>query len=174
MRVLFGLLLVGCCAVSALGEEISVSWSGDYGASLAQARAQKKPLLVILEQAPSTPTATPVAFEAASQALLQSYVLCKVETGSEYGQAVAKAFQAEQLPMTAIIDNTAKVILFKQAGAMSPDALRATLLTYQSGDRVLATQTSATSNNASMSTMSTYNGGWSSGGYCPSCARGRR
>lgn len=111
-------------------------WMSDYGAALKAAKAEGKPLVVVIEN----PSDRAVRFEEASltaeqpsSQLLARYILCRVDASTAYGQAVAKAFRATSLPLTSIIDKTAAVQIFVQQGPLSAAQWRAALATHQSG-----------------------------------------
>jgi hypothetical protein len=107
-------------------------WSADYGACLQRAAAEQRPLLVVLER-PKSATFTAAGSPEARE-LLDHYVLCKVDVTTPYGQAVAEAFRARELPLTVIIDRTAKRQIFRQAGSLSTSEWTAALTAHQSGD----------------------------------------
>lgn len=113
-------------------------WMSDYGAALKAARAEGKPLVVVIEN----PADRAVRFEEvsltpqqSSSQLLARYKLCRVDASTTYGQAVAKAFRATSLPLTSIIDKTGSVQIFVKQGPLSTDEWRAALATHQSGAR---------------------------------------
>src|ERR687892_389208 len=79
-------------------------WMNDYGAALRQARAEARPLLVVLEApAVETNVSTPVSYAATEAELLGHYKLCRIDVRTPYGKSVAAAFKATAFPHTAII-----------------------------------------------------------------------
>ena len=113
-------------------------WTNDYGAALKAAKAEGKPLLVVIEN----PADRAVRFEEVSltvqqstNELLSKYKLCRVDVTTPYGQAVAKAFRASLVPTTVIIDKTASVQIFSKSGRFTGDQFRSTLAKYQAGKR---------------------------------------
>ena len=48
--------------------------------------------------------------------LLKPYRLCHVDVTTEYGQKVAKAFNAKEFPHVAIIDKTGSMVIFNKTG----------------------------------------------------------
>jgi len=113
-------------------------WMSDYGAALNAAKAERKPLVVVIEN----PGDRAVRFDETSfspqqpsSPLLAKYKLCRIDASSAYGQAVAKAFRASSLPLTSIIDKTGSVQIFVKQGALSAAEWHAALATYQSGAR---------------------------------------
>jgi len=111
-------------------------WMNDYGAALKAAKAERKPLLVVIED----PARRTARFEEASlgdqradRQLLSKYKLCRVDGTTAYGAAVARAFRAQALPFTSIIDKTGSVQIFVKAGPLSETQWRAALAQHQSG-----------------------------------------
>jgi hypothetical protein len=113
-----------------------VQWQADYGKALAATRSEHRPLLVVLDN-PTEPQShldeALLEAEGEQGKLLTAYRLCRVNATTEYGQKVAKAFGASQLPHTAIIDRTGSVVLFKQPGQIAATEWAATLAKYQEG-----------------------------------------
>lgn len=111
-------------------------WMSDYGAALKAAKAERKPLLVVIED-PSQREArfeeTSLADQPPSRQLLSKYKLCRVDATTAYGAAVARAFRAQALPYTSIIDKTGSVQIFVKAGPLSTTQWRAALVEHQSG-----------------------------------------
>jgi hypothetical protein len=115
-----------------------IEWTNDYGAALKAARAERKPLLVVIEN----PAESAVRFDEISlvdqqpsRQLLAKYKLCRVDASTPYGQAVAKAFRAASVPTTSIIDRTGSVQIFVKAGRLTAAEWQATLARHQSGAR---------------------------------------
>lgn len=111
-------------------------WMNDYGAALQAAKAERKPLLVVIEN-PAQRTAkfeeASLGDHQASRQLLSKYKLCRVDATTAYGAAVARAFRAQTLPFTSIIDKTGSVQIFVKAGPLSETQWRAALAEHQSG-----------------------------------------
>jgi hypothetical protein len=113
-------------------------WLADYGVALRQARLERLPLLVVLENPDldgGRITQIKHTAEGEQDSLLARYKLCRIDVSSEYGHAVAKAFKVSQFPYTAIIDNTGSVQIFRKTGAFSAGQWSATLVRYQDGKR---------------------------------------
>jgi hypothetical protein len=113
-----------------------VNWQADYGKALAATRSDQRPLLVVLEN----PTGPQTTFDAKllvpegeQAAVLKSYRVCKVDASTEYGQKVAQAFGATQMPHTAIIDRTGSSVLFRKPGQIAGQEFQATLVKFRSG-----------------------------------------
>ena len=83
------------------------TWEVSYGKALEASRADKSPLLVVLDK-PNSEEARiePALLGDGKQAELRPYRLCHVDVTTEYGQKVAKAFNAKSFPHVAIIDKT--------------------------------------------------------------------
>jgi len=126
----------------------SIEWMNDYGAALKAARAERKPLLVVLEN----PSARAVQIDAGwtdavrigqislvdpqpAKELLSKYKLCRIDASTPYGQAVAKAFRTASFPTTSIIDRTGSVQIFVKSGRLSDGEWRAALAKHQTGAR---------------------------------------
>ncbi|HVW35802.1 MAG TPA: thioredoxin family protein [Pirellulales bacterium] len=113
-------------------------WMDDYGAALKAAKAERKPLLVVIED-PAQRTArfeeASLADQRADRQLLSKYKLCRIDGTTAYGAAVARAFRAQALPFTSIIDKTGSVQIFVKAGPLSETQWREALAQHQSGAR---------------------------------------
>ena len=77
------------------------TWEVSYGKALEASRADKSPLLVVLDKPNSEEARIEPALlgeDSGKQAeLLRPYRLCHVDVTTEYGQKVAKAFQRQKL-----------------------------------------------------------------------------
>jgi hypothetical protein len=160
-----GLFMNALALLAVLGTSQAVSgekWLDDYGAALKQAKEQQKPLLVIIDRpADSAARISQISHSEAKPADdLKNYVLCRIDGDTEYGKAVAKAFQANTLPHTAVIDKTGAKILFTKAGQFTSDEWKTTLVAYRTGVRPVSYSSASLVEQA-------Y------GSYCPSCQRGR-
>lgn len=112
------------------------AWMNDYGAALKKTAELQKPLLIVIDLPDNeVGRVKQVSYRSSAESeLMKSYVLCRVDASSKYGQAVAKAFEATSVPHTAIIDREGKSILFTKRGQFSSDDEWATMLsTYRSG-----------------------------------------
>jgi hypothetical protein len=110
-------------------------WMTDYGQALEAARAARKPLLIVLDNStPAEENAKPVAHRGVTP-LLASYVLCRIDVSTPYGEKVAAAFHAQSFPQTAVIDNRGSVILARRQGTMTEADWTALLTTYETGRR---------------------------------------
>ena len=67
-------------------------------------------------------------------------LLCRIDAGSKYGQAVAQAFETTTLPYTAIIDKRAERILFSKAGQFTATEWSTTLTSHWRGERLVSYQ----------------------------------
>jgi hypothetical protein len=118
-------LVFALCLVTAVsggqrtGED---RWTTNYAQALRAARENHKPLLVVIENpadAQQRVDAAQLESDPARKALLERYQLCRVDATTPYGQKVAKAFGADDLPFTAVSDDDTQVLLFQKAGEMS-------------------------------------------------------
>lgn len=127
------ILSVGALAADAPAQE----WTNDYGAALQVARAENRPLLIVIEDANATVRTDQVrqVVEDAEEGLLAPYVLCRVNVGTEYGRQVAAAFRADETPHMVITDRGARRQIFKRSGPMESSEWRATLAAYRTGRR---------------------------------------
>lgn len=112
-------------------------WEADYGKALKQTRSDDRPLLIVLDQPGAEKKELSPAILGADKKLLKAYDLCRVNVSTEYGQKVAKAFEAKQFPYVAILDKTGSIILHSQAGEMTTSKWTSTLTKYQSGERAV-------------------------------------
>jgi hypothetical protein len=141
---------------------------------LEASRAEKSPLLVVLDnpnsdEARVEPALLGDAAPAGKQAdLLRPYRLCHVDVTTEYGQKVAKAFQAKSFPHVAIIDKTGSSVIFSKTGKIEAAEWEKALTVHRNGERPVRTVSHVTYKPASSSEI--Y-GGSVSGSYCPSCQR---
>lgn len=145
-------------------------WESDYGKALAQARNDDKPLLVVIESADQQLDASLTSVK--GNATLKKYDLCRVDASTEYGQKVAEAFGAEQMPFVAFIDKQGSVVLHTQEGDLSKDAFRASLVKYQDGKTAqqhVVLKPATQSYPVEYQPASNY---YQSPGYCPSCQKG--
>ena len=111
-------------------------WMTDYGAALQAAKAERKPLVVVIENPAERATQfeeVALAHQQATRSLLAKYKLCRVDATTAYGQAVAQAFRAQSLPLTSIIDKTGSVQIFVKTGRLSASQWQAALAAHQSG-----------------------------------------
>jgi len=117
---------------------IEARWVDDYGAALRQARFQRLPLLVVIEDPSDSNRRIEQIRFAVNQTetdLLSNYKLCRVDVRTPYGQEVAKVFHAKQLPHTSIIDNTGSVQIFVKSGSFATDEWTTALATHKEGKR---------------------------------------
>jgi hypothetical protein len=156
MNALVLLAVLSTGQVAAANEK----WLDDYGVALKQAKEQQKPLLVVIDRpADSAARISQISHTEAKPADdLKNYVLCRVDADTDYGKAVAKAFEATTLPHTAVIDKTGSKILFTKYGQFTSDEWTTALATYRAGVRPVS---------YSSHVEQVY------GSYCPSCQRGR-
>jgi hypothetical protein len=149
-------------------------WEVSYGKALEASRADKSPLLVVLdnpnsEKARIEPALLGDGQPAGKQAeLLRPYRLCHVDVSTEYGQKVAKAFNAKSFPHVAIIDKTGSSVIFSKTGQIDAAEWETALTRHRTGERTIKTVSHLTYKPA---TSAVIYGGSISGSYCPSCQR---
>lgn len=146
-------------------------WEASYGKALEASRAESSPLLVVLDNPNSKESRiepTLLSLDAAGDThagLLRPYRLCHVDVTTDYGQKVAKAFQAKNFPHVAIIDKTGSSVIFRKTGKITAAEWQQLLTRHRNGDRTTAM--SHVSYKLDSSSVSAPNGG----SYCPSCQR---
>jgi hypothetical protein len=97
-------------------------WETSYGKALEETRSGQDPLLVVLDKPNSKSARLEPALLSEDKAttdsskLLKPYRLCHVDVTTEYGQKVAKVFNAKEFPHVAIIDKTGSMVIFKRTG----------------------------------------------------------
>jgi hypothetical protein len=150
------------------------TWEVSYGKALEASRADKSPLLVVLdkpnsEEARIEPALLGDGQPAGRQAeLLRPYRLCHVDVTTEYGQKVAKAFNAKNFPHVAIIDKTGSSVIFSKAGKIEAAEWEKALTLHRNGERIVRSVSHVTYKPAASPVI--Y-GSPSGGSYCPSCQR---
>ena len=141
-------------------------WDSSYGKALEATRAGQDPLLVVLDKPSSDEARIEPALLSENDAsgdnskLLTPYRLCHVDVTTDYGQEVAKAFDAKDFPHVAIIDKTGSVVIFKKTGQIKQDEWSKILTSYKSGDRTAVAHM----------TMKPVSDG-SAKPFCPNCQR---
>ena len=120
-------------------------WETNYGKALEETRSGQDPLLVVLDKPSSKEARLEPALlseekaTADSSNLLKPYRLCHVDVTTEYGQKVAKVFNAKEFPHVAIIDKTGSLVIFKKTGQIDSAEWQKILTNHKTGE-------SATSN----------------------------
>ncbi len=115
-------------------------WDSDYGRARAHAQSIHKPLLVILDKpGDARHRIEPVRLvkeqpTSESADLLDAYELCHVDISTEYGQKVAQAFKAEEMPYMAILDKTGRKIVYQHAGPLTGAEWQTALAAHQRGE----------------------------------------
>ena len=110
-------------------------WHADYGEALKAAQSSGKPLLIVMLDPSAKPPVSRVSRteEARVEELLAKYELCQIDVSSKYGQAVAKAFETNEVPFTVIIDKSAKKQLYRRAGDLDNGQWTTVLARFQTG-----------------------------------------
>jgi hypothetical protein len=125
-----------CLAASSTG----ATWHEDYTSALSAARADRKPLLVVMHN-PQRPQqqleqASHVTGEATT--LLENYHVCRIDVSTENGKRVASVFRATSFPYTVITDREAKKIIYRKGGAFTDSQWTETLADYRRGSKPVA------------------------------------
>ncbi len=119
-------------------------WETSYAKALQETRSGQDPLLVVLDK-PNTKEAR-LEPELLSEdkattdtsKLLKPYRLCHVDVSTEYGQKVAKVFNAKEFPHVAIIDKTGSMVIFKKTGQIDSAEWQKILTSHQAGESATA------------------------------------
>jgi len=61
--------------------------------------------------------------------------LCHVDVTTDYGQKVAKAFNAKEFPHVAIIDKTGSMVIYKKTGQIDSAEWQKILTSHKTGER---------------------------------------
>jgi hypothetical protein len=144
-----------------------LEWQADYGKALAATREGNQPLLVVLDKPESRVDASLLGegkIEGEQFDLLRPYHLCHVDASTEYGQKVAKAFDAKKFPYVAIIDKSGSVVIFSKEGKIASNDWEAALKSNKDGDR-----TSKPTTHVSYKVSVDPNAKPGEPGYCPNC-----
>jgi hypothetical protein len=129
-------------------------WEDSYGKALEETRSGQDPLLVVLDKPNSKKARIEPALLSEDKVsgettqLLKPYRLCHVDVSTEYGQKVAKAFNAKEFPHVAIIDKTGSMVIYKKTGQIKQAEWKEILTSHKTGERPKASRS-----------------------YCPNCQR---
>ena len=116
-------------------------WESSYGKALEETRAGQDPLLVVLDKPSNKEARLEPALMSEdkpmteSSKLLKPYRLCHVDVTTEYGQKVAKVFNAKEFPHVAIIDKTGSMVIYKKTGQVSEAEWQKILTNNKKGER---------------------------------------
>lgn len=126
--------------VNAPGQVAPREWLSDYGVALRQAKLERLPLLVVLENPAADASVVQVgsSSEIVETPLLSNYKLCRIDVSTPYGKKVAQAFEVHSFPHTVIIDKTASVQIFKKTGALTAEQWQDALAGHKQGLRRVA------------------------------------
>lgn len=150
------------------------AWEASYGKALEASRADKSPLLVVLDNPSSEEARIEPALldgttpDGKQTELLRPYQLCHVDVSTAYGQKVAKAFQAKSFPHVVIIDKKGSSVIFRKTGKLDAAQWEQALTQHRNGDTPARPISHVTYKPAA---PPIYYGGSISGSYCPSCQR---
>src|SRR6476660_10646929 len=130
-------LAIGLLAASPKAPE----WETSYGKALEETRSGQDPLLVVLDKPSSKDARIAPALLSEEKAtsdtskLLKPYRLCHVDVTTEYGQKVAKVFNAKEFPHVAIIDKTGSMVIYKKTGQIDSAEWQKILNANKAGER---------------------------------------
>jgi hypothetical protein len=147
-------------------------WQASYGKALQATKESDQPLLVVIDKPNSEDARVEPALlgdgsiQGESVDQLGQYQLCHVDATSEYGQKVAKVFQATTFPHVAIIDKTGSVILARKTGKIDAASWEKLLDEHKDGVRAVS---HVTYKPASDGVTYEGTGDYSNKPYCPSC-----
>ena len=116
-------------------------WETSYAKALEETRSGQDPLLVVLDKPnskearlePTLMSEDKPSTDASK--LLKPYRLCHVDVTTEYGQKVAKVFNAKEFPHVAIIDKTGSMVIFKKTGQIDSAEWQKVLTSHKAGER---------------------------------------
>lgn len=99
-------------------QDAQLKWSRHYENAKQVARAEQRPLVVVIED--STKNADFNVDAKTKEVLLEkNFQLVKVDVRTKYGREVAKAFGAQEFPYTIVTNGDCTEIAFRQAGPMT-------------------------------------------------------
>src|SRR3954470_14467631 len=116
-------------------------WETSYGKALEETRSGQDPLLVVLDKPNSKSARLEPALlsedkaTGANSKLLKPYRLCHVDVTTEYGQKVAKVFNAKEFPHVAIINKWGARVFSKKAAKMHSAEWQKILTSHKTGER---------------------------------------
>jgi len=121
-------------------------WHTVYSQALTAARADRKPLLVVLHDPHTARDSLQQISYSQMEAspLLQHYHLCRIDVSTAYGKRVARVFGARSFPYTVITDRDVEKIIFRRAGGFTDAQWTETLADYRRGTRPLSMATFST------------------------------
>ena len=143
-------VIIALAASTYSAEQGPAYWISSYSNALDDARATRRPLLVVFQEpgqsvhklespqdSEDTNTALTVNnVQSSNNGLLSKYTLCRVDVSTAYGRRVAGAFQVKKFPYTAITDRRARRIVYRREGGFTQEAWVNTLVAYQAGEQI--------------------------------------
>ena len=112
----------------------------DYTEALKAARADRKPLLVVLHNPQQSQQKLAQASHTNGEvgSLLDNYHVCQIDVSTPNGKRVASVFRATTYPYTVITDRTAQKIIFRKSGEFTDAEWIETLADYRRGAKPIA------------------------------------
>lgn len=109
------------------GMMIPFSWTGDYREALREARREKIPLVVTLEDMTSQSGREEALSDPATVAMVACCQICRVDVRTLEGRRIAAAFGARTFPYTVVCDRDGETIRCRLSGSHSVAAWRDTI-----------------------------------------------
>ena len=132
--------IIGTWMLCVAASGAAPDWHDNYTAALKAARADRKPLLVVMHN-PTQPQQTMKQaghVEAKSSPLLENYHACEIDVSTEHGKRVAEVFRAKSFPYTVITDSRAQKIIYRNSGSVTDAQWSETLADYRRGSKPIA------------------------------------
>jgi predicted nucleic acid-binding Zn-ribbon protein len=123
--------------ISQLKEEAKqaelAKWSTDYGAALVRAKADKAPLLLIVEDGTDQDKqfAQTSAGSTLEDDLLKPYVRIRIDVKSTSGAKIARDLGSPKLPYLVVADPNTRKIIHRRSGQIDSETWMRTLLRYR-------------------------------------------
>ena len=124
-------------AVPSDAQTSTARWTSDYKAALTAARAEGRPLLVVIEKPAEREfrvEQVSAKVDSTQAALLSSYKLCRVDATTPQGRKLAEKFDATALPYTAIV-GSGRWVVYERNGAFTDRDWINMLVSYRNGQK---------------------------------------
>jgi hypothetical protein len=143
------------------GEQGGLRWQTDYAQARKQAQQEKKPLAVFLatgQEGHGKVAADGKLSPAARKLLGSDYVCVYLDTGSQEGKRLARAFQVTEPTGLVISDRTGDFQAFRYNGTLSDEELTRSLKRFADPDHVVSTTITSVHERVSYYPPQTSNG----------------
>ena len=128
---------------------LAPDWTEDYSEALSNARCDRRPMVVVLENPEKVKQRAGSIFHVERE-ILTKFEICRVDVGSDYGKKVAELYSPSELPYTVITDPECEQIVFRGVGERSINQWTKTLEVHAEDD---SSSQNATVNAKSSSTV---------------------